>query len=150
ASNGAFPDFGQIPVFAALLNSVVTTRLLEVLSPTLNNKSGDIGRIPVPKAFEESGLLGSVRQNSEGCLELARADWDNFESSWDFRDLTLLRTELKGATLAASWQNWKAKCDSVIRRMRELETENNRLFIAAYGLDGELQPEVPEEQITLA
>jgi len=37
-----------------------------------------------------------------------------------------------------------------IRRMQELETENNRLFIAAYGLDGELQPAVPEEQITLA
>jgi type II restriction/modification system DNA methylase subunit YeeA len=34
--------------------------------------------------------------------------------------------------------------------MQELETENNRLFIAAYGLEGELQPEVPEEQITLA
>jgi type II restriction/modification system DNA methylase subunit YeeA len=34
--------------------------------------------------------------------------------------------------------------------MQALETENNRLFIAAYGLDGELQPEVPEAQITLA
>jgi len=34
--------------------------------------------------------------------------------------------------------------------MQELETENNRLFIAAYGLDGELHPEVPENQITLA
>jgi hypothetical protein len=33
--------------------------------------------------------------------------------------------------------------------MQELETENNRLFIGAYGLDGELQPEVPEKQITL-
>ena len=34
--------------------------------------------------------------------------------------------------------------------MQELETENNRHFIAAYGLEGELQPEVPEDQITLA
>jgi type II restriction/modification system DNA methylase subunit YeeA len=34
--------------------------------------------------------------------------------------------------------------------MQELETENNRFFIAAYGLEGELQPEVPEDQITLA
>jgi hypothetical protein len=34
--------------------------------------------------------------------------------------------------------------------MQELETENNLLYIAAYGLDGELQPEVPEDQITLA
>jgi len=33
--------------------------------------------------------------------------------------------------------------------MQELETENNRLFITAYGLDGELQPEVPEFKITL-
>ena len=34
--------------------------------------------------------------------------------------------------------------------MQELETENNRLFITAYGLEGELQPEVPDDQITLA
>lgn len=34
--------------------------------------------------------------------------------------------------------------------MRELETENNRRFIAAYGLQDELKPEVSEEQINLA
>ena len=39
---------------------------------------------------------------------------------------------------------------AAIRRMQELETENNRLFIAAYGLDGRVAPEVPEDQITLA
>jgi hypothetical protein len=62
----------------------------------------------------------------------------------------LLRPGLKGATLEASWRNWEAQSTTAIRRMQELETENNRLFIAAYGLDGELQPEVPEAQITLA
>src|SRR5262249_418942 len=49
-----------------------------------------------------------------------------------------------------SWRNWEAQSTAAIRRMQELETENNRLFIAAYGLDSELKPEVPEEQITLA
>ena len=34
--------------------------------------------------------------------------------------------------------------------MQELETENNRLWINAYGLQDELTPEVPEEEITLA
>jgi type II restriction/modification system DNA methylase subunit YeeA len=34
--------------------------------------------------------------------------------------------------------------------MQELETENNRLFIEAYGLQEELTPEVSEDQITLA
>ena len=83
-------------------------------------------------------------------VSIARADWDNFETSWDFRDHPLLRPGLKGATLEASWRNWEAQSTAAIRRMQELETENNRLFIAAYGLGGELQPEVPEAQITLA
>lgn len=33
--------------------------------------------------------------------------------------------------------------------MKLLEDENNRLFIEAYGLQDELSPEVPEDQITL-
>jgi type II restriction/modification system DNA methylase subunit YeeA len=33
--------------------------------------------------------------------------------------------------------------------MKELEEENNRLFIEAYGLQDELTPDVPDEQITL-
>ena len=33
--------------------------------------------------------------------------------------------------------------------MKRLEEENNRLFIDAYGLQDELTPEVPIEQITL-
>jgi hypothetical protein len=81
---------------------------------------------------------------------LARADWDNFETSWDFRDLPLLRPGLKGETLEASWRNWEAQNTAAVRRMQDLETENNRLFIAAYGLEGELEPAVPAEQITLA
>jgi hypothetical protein len=83
-------------------------------------------------------------------VDIARADWDNFETSWDFRDQPLLRPGLKGATLEVSWRNWEAQSIAAVRRMQELETENNRLFIAAYGLEGELQPEVPEAQITLA
>ena len=33
--------------------------------------------------------------------------------------------------------------------MKELEEENNRLFIEAYGLQDELSSEVPDDQITL-
>lgn len=50
----------------------------------------------------------------------------------------------------AAWNDWKQLCDRRIARMQQLETENNRLFIEAYGLQDELSPEVPLEQITLA
>ena len=117
---------------------------LKALNPTLNFQIQDIGNLPfIPTSDTTS--VGSGEP-----LAISRHDWDNFETSWDFRDQPLLRPGLKGATLEASWRNWEAQSTAAIRRMQELETENNRLFIAAYGLEGVLQPEVPEAQITLA
>jgi hypothetical protein len=133
--------------FTGLLNSLVGTRFISLLSPTLDFKLGHILSVPV---VEPQETISSVEALVEQATTLARADWDNFETSWDFRDQPLLRPGLKGATLEASWRNWEAQSTAAIRRMQELETGNNRLFIAAYGLDGELQPEVPEAQITLA
>jgi len=127
------------------LNSKVAANALKIINPTVNLHPGYLGRIPIPNDAKEK--IGDIVGE---CLKAARADWDNFETSWDFRDQPLLRAGLKGATLAASWQNWEAQSTAAIRRMQELETENNRLFIAAYGLQDELKPEVPEDQITLA
>ena len=133
--------------FTGLLNSLVGTRFISLLSPTLDFKLGHILSVPV---VEPQETISSVEALVDQATTLARADWDNFETSWDFRDHPLLRLRMKGAKLEAGWRNWEAHCTAAIRRMQELETENNRLFITAYGLDGELSPEVPEEQITLA
>jgi N-6 DNA Methylase len=91
-----------------------------------------------------------IQTQVDVCVELARTDWDNFETSWDFHDHPLLRLGTKNATLEESWEAWRDQCAASLRRMQELETENNRLFITAYGLQDELQPEVAEDQITLA
>jgi hypothetical protein len=99
---------------------------------------------------ESNESVESVESIVDQAITLSRTDWDNFETSWEFRDLPLLREELKATTLESTWGNWKTHSSAAIRRMQELETENNRLFIAAYGLEGELEPVVPEEQITLA
>lgn len=85
----------------------------------------------------------------EEAVRLSREDWDSFETSWDFQVLPLLHDDLKGATVAKSFATWERHCNENIKRMQELETENNRLFIEAYELQDELSYEVPEEQITL-
>jgi len=144
AKDGKFP----IALICGLLNSSVAYRYLEFLAPTVNYQPGDVGRILLPESLLPQKV--AICSTATECISVARADWDNFETSWDFRDQPLLRTGLKGATLVASWRNWEAQSTAAILRMQELETENNRLFITAYGLEGELQPEVPEEQITLA
>ena len=140
---GMEPEDKKLAVLA-LLNTNLAKVFLEVLCPTVHFQAGQMASFPVilPEGWNAAACTE--------CVSLARADWDNFETSWDFRDQPLLRPGLKGATMEASWRNWEVQSTAAIRRMQELETENNRLFIAAYGLEGELQPEVPEEQITLA
>ena len=147
--SSAFPSIKDIQLIAGLLCSRLSTVFMQSLNPTANMQVGNVADIPY---LEEA--LNSRRNQVTSIVDEAVAtaaqDWDNFETSWDFLDQPLLRPGLKGATLEASWRNWEAQSTAAIRRMQELETENNRLFIAAYGLDGELQPEVPEAQITLA
>jgi hypothetical protein len=127
-----------------LFNSLVMKSAVSDMSGTINFEIGQISVTPVcPSRQQFAGAAIAA-------VEIARADWDNFETSWDFRDQPLLRPGLKGATLDASWQNWEAQSTAAIRRMQKLETENNRLFIEAYRLADELKPEVPEGQITLA
>ncbi|MCP9891413.1 BREX-1 system adenine-specific DNA-methyltransferase PglX [Cyanobium sp. Aljojuca 7D2] len=142
-----FSDDARRLYFLALMNSAIFEYLLSKINPTVNFQSGEIAKLPV---ISLDSINFDLDRNTLGLVNIARADWNNFETSWDFRDQPLLRPGLKGATLEASWRNWDAQSTAAIRRMQGLETENNRLFIAAYGLEGELQPEVPEEQITLA
>jgi hypothetical protein len=143
----AFPTQRYQFALLGLLNSKLTALFLKSLNPTLNFQVGDLKRIPILN-------LDSVRERCEtivrSAVQLTEADWDNFETSWDFRQLPLHRAGIRAATLTSTWEAWRDQCNVAIRRMQELETENNRLFIEAYGLAGELTPEVPEEQITLA
>jgi len=107
----------------AFCNSVVAGVFLNALSPTLDYNAGPVSRVPYANP-----QIGESARIATSCVSIARADWDNFETSWDFRDQPLLRPGLKGATLEASWRNWEAQSTAAIRRMQELETENNRLF----------------------
>ncbi len=46
---------------------------------------------------------------------------------------------MKGATLEASWRHWEAQNTAAIRRMQELETENNRLLSQPTASEGGVQ-----------
>jgi hypothetical protein len=142
-----FTDGKKQPLLG-YLNTVVCEHFLRALVPSMTFLTGDIESLPFKNLSEELAARNEGIVNE--CVNAARLDWDNFETSWDFHDQPLLRQGLKDVTLETSWRNWEAQSTAAIRRMQELETENNRLFIAAYGLDGELQPEVSDAQITLA
>jgi len=149
SANSAFEIDIPCEVLTALLCSRVGDECIKILCPTLNFTPGDIAKVPLNFHVLESNI-SLIRELCSTCIDISRFDFDSQETTFTFGEQPLLRPSLKDTTLETSWQNWEAQSTTAIRRMQELETENNTLFINAYGLDGELQPEVPEDQITLA
>lgn len=126
-------------------NSIVANYLLSLICPTLDYHEGYVAKLPITIPNQQA-----VGERAVIAVAIAREDWDSFEISWNFQTFPMLSHDLKAATVEASFNNWQAQCNANIKRMQELETENNRLFINAYGLEDELTPDVPEDQITLA
>lgn len=55
----------------------------------------------------------------------------------------------KRESVKLAFATWQTENTAAVTEMQRLEEENNRLFIDAYGLQDELTPDVPLEQITL-
>jgi len=139
----AFPDLDNINFFCGFLNTKVVNYLARVFSSNMTILSGDLAKYPtIPR-------ITAVDQIVDGTCNIAKEDWDAYESSWDFTTLPLLhpdhRTETLEATYTALRRHWQGMTDD----MQRLEEENNRIFIDAYGLQDELTPEVPLAEITL-
>ena len=81
---------------------------------------------------------------------LSKESWDSSEVSWDFSGHPLTSPSFIRNSLGKSWQQWASNAKEKVLHQKNLEEENNRLFIEAFGLREELSPEVPESQITLA
>lgn len=126
------------------LNSRVSINAIKLLNPTVNLAPGYLGRIPVEKKAAQSSTP-IVKK----CIETEKRDWDSYETSWDFTVLPLLNPDCRQPTLKATYQKLRAHWREMTLEMQRLEEENNRIFIDAYGLQDELKPEVPMNEITL-
>lgn len=82
-------------------------------------------------------------------MNIGKLDWDSFETSWDFTSIPLLNPNYHQPTLKDTYQKLRAHWREMTMEMQRLEEENNRIFIEAYGLQDELKPEVPLNEITL-
>lgn len=142
-----FSDIEVLLIELAVLSSKPASAFLEILSPTLNFQVGDIASLPIIKV--EGERKTKVESLSQQNISLAKTDWDSFETSWDFQEHPFLTYRGGATTLAGSFANWQAHAERQFRRLQANEEELNRIFIELYGLQEELTPEVPEEQVTV-
>jgi hypothetical protein len=141
---GFAKDLSNQPLHEAFLNSAVTNHLIKMLAPTLDFKLGHILNLPVA-----GNVSRDICQTSKSAVQLSTRDWNSYETSWDFTSLPLLNPDFRQPTLKATYQKLRAHWREMTLEMQRLEEENNRIFIDAYGLQEELTPEVPLNEITL-
>ncbi|MDP2578414.1 BREX-1 system adenine-specific DNA-methyltransferase PglX [Shimia thalassica] len=142
----AFPKEELILPIAAFLNSSVFQKIITTINPTMNFNSGDLAKAPFKAGLaDDTHAIDCINT----VVETHRADWDAYETSWDFTTLPLLQPDHRADTLEDSYATLRAHWQSMTAEMLTLEEENNRIFIDAYGLQDELTPEVPLNEITL-
>ena len=128
------------------LNTSFANEIVKVLNPTFHFQTGDFRNLP----FDHHFVTKSHTDLIAAAVALSKQDWDAFEVSWDFSGLPLIGTNRQNKTLEIAWKEWSHECQRRLIELKDIERENNRFFINAYGLQDELSPEVPERQITLA
>lgn len=141
ASNGIYADSRTLFSQMGFLNSIVCRFFLRIFAPTINVQSGDLGRLPI--------LEINPTDVSSAATQITKSDWDSYETSWDFTSLPLLHPDYRQSTLKPTYQKLRTHWREMTLEMQRLEEENNRIFIEAYGLQDELMPEVPLNEITL-
>ena len=147
--SSAFPSESDHLWVTGFLCSKQVYEFMRVMNPTLNFQVGNVAALPV---------LSDPVHNHQSAIEKVgkllilhtRTDWNAYERSWNFESLPILMASSDTtSTLESSYIAWITQNRETIAEMKLLEEENNRLFIDAYGLQGELTPDVPIEQITL-
>ena len=145
AGCSAFPDEKSSLFITGLLCSSTSYYFLQSLNPTLNFQVGNVSNIPVPTCDRDK-----VSALAKEAIELSRNDWDLNETSWNFKRYSLIAcSDTHDKDLKSRWNAWSRDRNRCISRLTEIEENNNRVFMEAYGLHDELSPEIPEGQITL-
>ena len=173
SASNAIPCEDKYESIIAFLSSKISNVIAQILNATTNLSNGVVARFPYLN-IEDKTILKDVKNS----ISISKEDWDAHETSWDFKKNELLTMDSDtllehieyycdkvyretGKQLcidpvapepdSIEWcynmycDKWGDKFDELHRNEEEL----NRQFIEIYGLQDELTPEVPLNEITI-
>ncbi|MCI9133534.1 MAG: BREX-1 system adenine-specific DNA-methyltransferase PglX [Lachnospiraceae bacterium] len=136
------------------MNSKVFNYILGMLNPSLAFPIETVGAAPY-REIRDDRIEALVKEN----IQLSRQDWDSTEKSWDFKMHPLVAISRQQKDLFPHRDHveiqdcfllWERECERRFQRVRENEEALNRIFIKAYGLEEELQPQVEDGDISVS
>ncbi|MBT2571475.1 BREX-1 system adenine-specific DNA-methyltransferase PglX [Planococcus sp. ISL-110] len=127
-----------------LMTSNVSHNLLKIINPTLNISNGVISKLPfIDNVLEKENINRIVKS----CISISKKDWDQFETSWDFKKHPFLNYST--AQMESIFKEWQEFVESQFNKLKSNEEELNRLFIETYQLQDELTPGIDKNNITI-
>ena len=163
AGSSMFPEEVNTLYLMGFLNTKVTDYILHIINPTLNYGAGSIASIPILWSERDRNIIETHARIN---IDLSRANWDSYETSWDFQSHPLAPTAYerreqfsyninadarrKSVTLLSDrYERWAWDCNARFDQLKANEEELNRIFIDIYGLADELTPAVAERDVTV-
>ena len=173
-SRSAFiEDNKKLLPLIGMMCSCVSLSYLKFFNPTMSFTNGDISRIPISDDIFTETIYNLVKHN----IKISRKDWDTHEISWDFQRNELIaidepaywdilneycnytqryveppaQIEIQSQLQSLSWLTYfyETKWEIKFRQLHANEEELNRQFIEIYGLQDELKPDVPLDEVTI-
>lgn len=145
-----------------LINTNIFKTYKPLLNPTMHFVASDFNSIPL--VYTNQKYVTFIANNN---ISISKEDWDAHETSWDFKENELVKlggavshctdnkysSKLCGETphllLEDLMNAYKQKWERLFMQLHANEEELNRQFIDIYGLQDELTPDVPLDEITI-
>ena len=157
------------------INTNIAPILLNLFNPTINLLTTDVGNLPFIYCEDK---VDEINRYVLTNIAISKQDWDAHETSWDFLRNPLWEQQLytilfemqdrgvlsENATIddigpfnlpdllqpiEILVENYKSEWEDHFHTLHHNEEELNRKFIEIYGLQDELTPDVPLDEITI-
>lgn len=144
--SGIFGKHEDIVYLAALISSKPSFEFFKIDSSVMSCQVENILNLPI-KIQDKTTIVELAEKN----IEIAKEEWDEFEISWNYKEHPLLSggNSYMAVLIEDRYKEYAKKCDERFQRMKSNEIKLNEDFIGIYGLDGELDANVSDEDITL-
>ena len=159
-----------------LLNSKISNYLLSLYNPTISLGASDICNVPF--IASEGEVCNKISCWVKNNVDISKLDWDAHETSWDFQRNELLTMDEQvlmdnldyilekhyketgehicidpaapqPESVEWCYDTYCTKWERLFMQLHQNEEELNRQFIDIYGLQDELTPDVPLDEITI-
>jgi hypothetical protein len=141
-SSGFSKEIKEIKYSVSFISSKVGNYLMSVINPTISFQVENISALPFVYSLNKLDF-NLVDQN----IEFSKLEWNSRETAWDFVTNELLKQN--PTDIEESFELYQQYWTNKFFQLHKNEEELNRQFIEIYGLQDELSPDVPLDEITI-